>query len=156
MKNTFAMRVLKSHYFFLAIIFMLLYNSGWSQTIPDSFINKMNHAINDSAKAITLLEIGETIEQTTPEKSMTFYKQALLLGQEIKNNRVIFSSYMDVGICYINLNKMDSAIIYLEKAIPVAKLLNDTVRVARVLANIGNVYLHLKNRVKAIEYYLQA
>lgn len=135
---------------------MLWYNNASSQAVPDSFVNKLNHAANDSAKGIILLEIGESIEQVTPEKSMPFYKQALSLGQQIKNNRVILSSYIDVGVCYINLNKMDSAIFYLEKAIPVARTLNDTVRVARVFANIGNVYLHLKNRVKAIEYYLQS
>jgi signal transduction histidine kinase len=51
---------------------------------------------------------------------------------------------------------MDSAVITFEQAIPVARQLNDTLRVARITANIGNVYLHKKDRVKAIEYYLQS
>ena len=51
---------------------------------------------------------------------------------------------------------MDSAILAFEKAIPFARALNDTVRVARVLANIGNAYLHKKDRVTAIDYYLQS
>jgi signal transduction histidine kinase len=51
---------------------------------------------------------------------------------------------------------MDSAIATFEQAIPVAKELNDTLRVARITANIGNVYLHKKDRAKAIEYYLQS
>lgn len=159
MKNTiiFYMRDLKSYFFLVAISLIPFLNNGsFAQIIPDSLVNKLNHPINDSAKAITFLEIGEAIEQTTPEKSMDYYKQALLLGQQIKNNRVILSSYNDVGVCYINLNKMDSAIIAFENAIPVARLLNDTNRVARVLANIGNVYLHKKDRVTAIDYYLQS
>ena len=127
-----------------------------AQNIPDSFMQKLSSAINDSAKGITLLEIGESMEQASPEKSMGFYYQALALGKRIKNNRLIFSSYMDVGICFINLNKMDSAILFLKQAIPVAKLLKDTVRVARVLANIGNVYLHKKDRITAIDYYFQS
>lgn len=131
-------------------------NSLQAQNIPDSLLHKLIRATNDSAKAITLLEIGESIEQTTPEKSMDYYRQALLLGQQIKNNRVILSSYHDIGICYINLNKMDSAVIAFEKAIPVARLLKDTVREARILANIGNAYLHKKDRVTAIEYYIKS
>ena len=127
-----------------------------AQSIPDSLLQKLATSSNDSAKGIILLEIGESIEQTTPEKSMDYYRQALALGQRIKNNRVILSSYTDLGICYINLNKMDSAIITFEKGIPFARLLKDTVREARTLANIGNAYLHKKDRVTAIEYYLKA
>ncbi len=151
------MQVLQSYFSPVAIVLMLsLYGSGFAQTIPDSLVNKLNQTTNDSVKAITLLEMGEAIEETTPGNSMDLYRQALLLSKQIKNNRLVLFSYMDIGVCYINLNKMDSAVIALEQAIPVARLLNDTVRVARVLANIGNVYLHKKDRVKAIEYYLQS
>ena len=150
------MQALLSYLFQRAIALLLFYNSVFAQTIPDSLVNKLNQATNDSAKAITLLEIGEFIEVTTPEISMDYYRQALLTGQQIKNNRVILSSYHDIGVCYINLNKMDSAIITFEKAIPFARLLNDTVRVARIWANMGNVYLHQKDRVRAIDYYLQS
>ncbi len=151
------MQGLKSYFSTVATSLILFLNNGsFAQTIPDSLVNKLKNPINDSAKAITLLEIGEAIEQTTPEKSMDYYRQALSLGQRIKNNRVILSSYHDIGICYININKMDSAIIAFEKAIPFARLLNDTVREARVLANIGNAYLHKKDRVTAIDYYLKS
>ena len=92
-----------------------------AQEIPDSLLHKLASISNDSAKAITLLEIGESIEISTPEKSMDYYRQALQTGQRIKNNRVILSSYHDIGVCYINLNKMDSAIMAFEKAIPFAR-----------------------------------
>lgn len=128
----------------------------YSQEVPDSLLRKLAAASNDSTKGITLLEIGESIEQTMPEKSIEYYRQALALGQRIKNNRVILSSYTDLGICYINLNKMDSAIMTFEKGIPFARLLRDTIREARTLANIGNAYLHKKDRITAFEYYLQA
>ncbi|HWR32411.1 MAG TPA: sensor histidine kinase [Chitinophagaceae bacterium] len=127
-----------------------------AQNIPDSLLEKLATVSNDSTKAITLLEIGESIEQTIPEKSMDYYRQALLLGKQIKNNRVIMSSYTDLGICYINLNKMDSAIMAFEKGIPFARVLKDTIGEARTLANIGNAHLHKKDRATAIEYYLKA
>jgi two-component system NarL family sensor kinase len=150
------MKILSLYFFTGMIMLLFLSNSSLGQTIPDSLINKLNHPLNDSAKAITLLEIGESLEQTAPEKSMGYYRQALTLGQQIKNNRVILSSYIDIGICLINLQKMDSAISSFEKGIPYAWLLKDTVRVARLLGNIGNTYLHKKDRLKAIDYYLQA
>ncbi|MBL0154390.1 MAG: sensor histidine kinase [Chitinophagaceae bacterium] len=117
---------------------------------------KLATVSNDSAKAIMLLEAGEAIEETTPEQSMVYYQAALELGKQIKNDRVILSSFHDAGVCYINLNKLDSAVIAFEQAILFAKILNDTLRVARILANIGNVYLHKKDRATAIDYYLQS
>ena len=150
------MKYLKLYFLLGTVTLLLFVNCISAQIIPDSLVSKLNHVTNDSTKGITLLEIGESIEAIAPAKSMGYYNQALMLGKQIKNNRLIFSSYMDIGVCYINLNKMDSAIIFLKLAIPVAKLMNDTNRVARVLANIGNVYLHLKDRVTAIDYYLQS
>lgn len=145
--------------YFIAAGWLLQWFSGNSlqaQTIPDSLLKKLATVSNDSAKGIILLEIGESIEQVTPEKSMDYYRQALAVGYRIKNDRVILSSYTDLGICYMNLNKMDSAIITLEKGIPIARLLKDTVREARTMANIGNAYLHKKDRATAIAYYLKS
>ncbi|MEP7256455.1 MAG: sensor histidine kinase [Ferruginibacter sp.] len=153
----FTMLFLKSYFIPVAIILMLhLCSSAFAQTIPDSLINKLNLASNDSLKARTLLDIGETIEETQTEKSFTYYQQALVLSKKIRNNHLILSSLNDIGVCFIELNKMDSAVITFEQAILVARQLNDTLRVARIMANIGNVYLHKNDRAKAIEYYLQS
>jgi signal transduction histidine kinase len=127
-----------------------------AQDIPDSLQHKLSMASNDSAKARVLLDIGEAIEATATEKSFDYYQQALALSRKIKNNRLILSSLNNTGVCYIELNKLDSATATFRLAIPVARELNDTLRVARITANIGNVYLHKKDRVNAIEYYLQA
>ena len=141
-----------------AILLMLFFccSNIHAQEIPDSLQHKLRTASNDSVKARTLLDIGEAIEATATEKSFDYYQQALALSRKIKNNRLILSSLNNIGVCYIELNKMDSAVATFEQAIPVARELNDTLRVARITANIGNVYLHKKDRVNAIEYYLQS
>lgn len=127
----------------------------YAQTIPDSLLNKLGHATNDSIKARTLLDIGEAIEVTSPEKSLEYYQQALEVSKENKNNRLMLSSMVDVGISYIESNELDKALSSFTDAMPVAKEINDTGKIAAVTGNIGNVYLHKKNPVKAIEYYLQ-
>jgi len=151
------MRALQLYFpFFIIILPLFLYSSCPAQTIPDSLLTKLNRAVNDSVKARALLDIGEAIEATSPQRSFDYYQQALLLSRKIKNNHLILSSLNDMGVSRIENNKLDSAIIMFEQAIAVARLLNDTLRVARVTTNIGNVYLHKKDRLKAIEYYLQA
>ncbi|MBZ5857702.1 tetratricopeptide repeat-containing sensor histidine kinase [Flavihumibacter profundi] len=127
-----------------------------SQNIPDSLLNKLNTAPNDSVKARTLLDIGETIEATYTDKSLGYYYEALILSKKIKNNSLLISSWNDVGVCYIELNKMDSALTAFEQAIIYTRLEKNPLREAKVLVNMGNVYLHKKDRVKAIEYYLQS
>ena len=150
------MLFLRSYLLFIAWLLLTTNHQLRAQSAPDSLLHKLASVSNDSTKAITLLEIGESIEVSNPLKSMEYYRQALLIGKRINNNRVILSSYHDIGVCYINLNKMDSAITTFEKAIPFAWRLKDTLRVARLLANIGNAYLHKKDRVTAIDYYVQS
>src|SRR5687767_6686244 len=78
-----------------------------AQDVPDSLLQKLNQAADDSVKARTLLDIGEAIEATATEKSFDYYQQALALSKQIKNNKLILSSLNDIGVCYIELNKMD-------------------------------------------------
>ncbi len=130
--------------------------SVYSQSIPDSLQYKLNHAANDSIKARTILDIGEAIEAEMPDKSLVYYQQALALSKQIKNNRLILSSTVDVGIAYIETNDMDKALSAFFEAIHIAKQVNDTGKIAGVLGNIGNVYLHKKDPEHAIQYYLQA
>jgi two-component system, NarL family, sensor kinase len=143
-------------FFFLFLVTMIMSDYLYAQTIADSLLYKLNNAPNDSVKARTLLDIGEAIEATLTEKSFDYYQQSLALSKKIKNNHLILSSLNDVGVCYIELNKLDSALSTFGLAVSVAKEMNDTARVARVLTNIGNVYLHKNDHIKAIEYYFQA
>src|SRR5258708_39472834 len=116
------MKSLKSYYFPVVMMLMLfLCNISFGQTVPDSLLRKLDQATNDSIKARTILDIGEAIEATATEKSIGYYQQALVLSKKINNNHLILSSFNDIGICYIELNKMDSAIISFELAIPFAK-----------------------------------
>ncbi|MEP7230896.1 MAG: sensor histidine kinase [Ginsengibacter sp.] len=119
-------------------------------------MHKLNSTQNDSIKARTMLDIGEAIEAASPEKSLAYYQQALGLSKQIKNNRLILSSIVDVGIAYIESNDMDKALAIFLEAIPIAKKVNDTGKTAGVLGDIGNVYLHKNDPVHATNYYLQA
>ncbi|MEO6252231.1 MAG: sensor histidine kinase [Ferruginibacter sp.] len=143
-------------YFFPFLITLFVCTDTGAQNVPDSVLQKLKNTTNDSVKVLMLLEIGESIEATAPEKSFNYYQQALMLSKKINNTRCLLSSLHDIGICYIELNKLDSAIFTFEQAIPFARQLKDTLRVARLLGNIGNVYLHKKNPAIAIDYYFQS
>jgi two-component system, NarL family, sensor kinase len=144
-----------SFYWWILIAIFSCLNSR-AQNIPDSLIQRLNTAPNDSVKARTLLDIGETIEAEYTEKSLNYYYQALALSEKIRNNILRISSWNDVGVCYIELNKMDSAIWAFEKSLVITRLMHESTREAKVLVNIGNVYMHKKDRIQALEYYLKS
>ena len=137
-------------------VLLFLHNSSHAQTVPDSLVNKLKLATNDSVKAMTLLAIGESVEPTVPEKSLDYYRQALQVSERANHKHTIFLTFINIGNCYIELNKMDSAALGFENAVAIARLMKDSVRVGRAVANLGNVYLHKNDRAKAMEYYLQA
>ncbi|MBA4166351.1 MAG: tetratricopeptide repeat protein [Chitinophagaceae bacterium] len=140
------------------ILSVLLYitNTLGAQNIPDSMVYKLNHAPDDSVRARTLLDIGESIEATQTEKSFNYYQRSLAIARKLNNSILLLSSLNDVGVCYIELNKMDSALLTFGSAIPIAKKIRDTLRIAKIFANMGNAWLHKQDRVKAIDYYLQS
>ncbi len=140
----------------LVIVLLFLFNSSFAQTVPDSLLNKLKLVTNDSIKAITLLQMGESVEATAPEKSLAYYRQALQISERATHKHTIFLTFINIGNCYIELNKMDSAAMGFENAVAIARQMKDSVRVGRAVANLGNVYLHKNDRAKAMEYYLQA
>src|SRR6185369_9687413 len=151
------MRKFPSIHILLLMIFIALQLPGFSQAEPpDSLIQKLQKAINDSVRVRTMLDIGEAIEEETPKLSFSYYTQALDLAKKINHNRLMLSSMVDIGISQIENNELDSALATFDKCLPLAWKINDTGKIAAVLGNIGNVYLHRNDRVNAIENYLKA
>ncbi len=158
MKNTFPdMHVSPLLFWKLALFATLCFcENAIAQTVPDSLNKQLKLTSNDSVKARILLQMGESIEISAPEKSMEFYNRALLLAKKATNNECVFLAFINIGNCYIELNRMDSAVAGFESAIQASRLLKDSVKVGRAFGNLGNVYLHKNDRAKAMECYLYA
>ncbi len=151
------MQTLLKYFTAVTIIFKLvLISNVYAQPLPDSLQRQLKLAANDSIKASIFLQAGEVIEIETPGKSIAYYQQALVLGKNAKCNECIFLTYINIGNCYIELNKMDSAAIGFENAVAIGRVLKDSFKEGRGIANLGNVYLHKNDRAKAMDYYLQA
>src|ERR1700712_4003581 len=109
------------HPIYISILMLVFFHENMrAQSVPESLINKLARAENDSVKTFTLLEMGESIEAAAPAKSMGYYVQALQLGRHSQINLNFFLTWIDIGNCYIELNKMDSAIAGFDSAIAAA------------------------------------
>lgn len=90
------------------------------------------------------------------ESASGHYQAALELAEELGDFREQASSYIDyAGVC-INLNQLDEANEWLEKASRRLKSVPDMRLQARLLCREGYLYLHYSDFSKAIESFLQA
>ncbi len=150
------MRMCLKPHMIVTMMAVLTMNTGFSQDPPDSLLKKLNTATNDSVRARTILDIGESIESRSTEKSLIYYQQALQLAQKIRSKRLILSSLVNLGIGHMEGNHLDTAVAYFNLAMPVAVALRDTNRIAVVYSNLGNAYRYKKDRIQALENFQRA
>src|ERR1700759_3429421 len=131
------------------IIFMLIaitaISDAFSQNPPDSLLNKLTTAANDSIRVRAILAIGESIESRSTENSLIYYREALEISQRNQKKKLIVSSLVNVGIGNMESNHLDTAIAYFYLAMTVAESLRDTNRIAVVYSNLGNAYRYKKD-----------
>ena len=90
------------------------------------------------------------------ENAARFCEKAIeLVGErgDVQQQAAVYIDY--TGIC-INLNKMEVASDYLEKANKLLKVFPEQKLQARILCREGYIYLHYSNYSKAIEAFLEA
>jgi two-component system NarL family sensor kinase len=128
----------------------------FGQSPPDSLLKKLNTAPNDSVRVRTMLDIGETIESTSTENSLVYYRQAFELAQKIQNKRLVLSALGDLGIGNMESNHLDTAVLFFNQGLTLARNLHDSNRMAVMYSNLGNAYRYKKDRILALEYYQRA
>jgi two-component system, NarL family, sensor kinase len=146
---------MNGHIIFTAMAMVIAY-TVFAQSVPDSLLKKLNAATNDSVRARTILDIGETIESRSTEQSLIYYRQALELAEKIQNRRLILSALGDMGIGNMESNHLDTAVSYFDRGLEFARGLADTNRMAVMYSNLGNAYRYKKDRIKALENFQQA
>jgi two-component system, NarL family, sensor kinase len=145
-----------SRYIIFKVIAIATVNTVFSQNPPDSLLQKLNTATNDSIRVRAILDIGESIESRSTENSLVYYRQALEISERIQNKRLILSSLVNLGIGNMESNHLDTAVAYFNLAMAVAASLRDTNRIAVVYSNLGNAYRYKKDRIRALENYQHA
>jgi len=79
---------------------------------------------------------------------------------EIKLNKVDSSGITEalhhLGLSYDHWGKYDSAMIYYNKALKIAEIIDEKERVANIENNLGNIYLSWGNYEKALNYYISS
>jgi two-component system LytT family sensor kinase len=90
------------------------------------------------------------------DQSEEYYLQAIELIDERGDVKQQASAYIDYAGTCINLNHLDQATHYLEKASKLLKIFPDQRLMSRLICREGYLNLHYSNYTKAIEFFLEA
>lgn len=137
----------------LFILLLLTCASVAQQLNKDSLIQLLSHSKPDSAKAILLEQIGMQYEGDDPALAKEYYKQSQLLSSRINYPNGILKAI--AGYTYV-LNMQghyDSSLLLNKEALTIARRIKDTLRIAKVLFNVGTSLRLSGNFTEAVKYY---
>jgi len=99
-------------------------------------------------------ELSLRYVETNPVKSQKLADQAIALSQKENNTKLLAVAYHRLGTALYNCNRLDSAKLIKDKAIPLA---SDGDRLlGGILQKTGNIEADLGNYETAIQSYFQA
>lgn len=86
------------------------------------------------------------------ENAFKIYSEALDDAVKGKNEVIKIWPLMNLGVCYLNLNKLDSALKYLQRAYELSISINQW-DIPYMLWNLGSVHSKMGNALLAVSYF---
>ena len=111
---------------------------------------------NYSILAMTRNQMGHTYrDREEYENAFKIYARALADAAKAKNEVVKIWPLMNMGVCYLNMDKLDSSLKYLQRAYELSLQINK-IDLAYILWNLGGVHSKLGNAALSVTYYNMA
>ncbi|HTN47022.1 MAG TPA: tetratricopeptide repeat protein [Flavipsychrobacter sp.] len=116
----------------------------------DSLINVLKFAKEDTNKVHLYWEIGKSIIFQNALAAIPFYKKGLSLAQKLHFYHGIEKCYNGTSLAYSYNAQYDSALVYINLALPFAHKAGITKRIALVYINRADVYANLQHYQAAL------
>ena len=141
---------------------MIYWNLGESEKAIDHYIQSaeiFEEIGNEKGLGNTYNNIGLILfEDKQFEKGLSYHRKALAVRKTIEHTYGIAASY--TNICqyytYSKTKNLDSAMYYINLAIPLKQQLNDRFGLARAYHNAGEIYLERKNTDSSLVNFQKA
>lgn len=140
----------------LVLILLASFATLAQDDVKENFLNKVEQASSDSAKAGALVELAEHIGPTDRKESITIYRKALQLFENIADTASIALTHKQIGNNYYFLDQYINALQYWAEAEAAYRAIGDAKGVANILSNMGAIYFDQSAYTKALELYLKA
>lgn len=143
-------------------IYSVIYYSNTNTTDPINYlrdyITYIEKTDNKDKKSTAYVYLADYYQEgRNAELSRKYYKKALKLCQEIKDDRGIYIVYTNMSMLYSGmLKKPDSSIYFLNKTLPYLEKQGTVEDKNYYLVNMAASYRIKKNYKKSVEYLLEA
>lgn len=141
--------LLKGHYY-RGIAFK---QKGFYSQALNAFYESAKYANNISCNSCIIaanVAIGEVFSDSkNPRSAILYYNQALSLAKHEMDSLFLGSTMLKAGAEYLNLNDLDSALIYLKQSKQIFKNYDNEYGYAYSLGKIGKVYAEKGNLTRA-------
>ena len=145
--------------FLICLMIITSYSQSGNATI-DSLKVKYKRALeggNKSEAALLSDKIGfELWRSNQLENSISYFKEAATLNQDLNNNKSLFGNYTSIGLAYSELKDYNEAIKNYQKALAFAEKLSDKKSIANTKINIAIAYNSTNKTKKAVNYLEEA
>jgi signal transduction histidine kinase len=118
---------------------------GAQDAKTDSLLKELGKAKEDTSKTFLLRNIGATYYNQDPRKAIAYWRQAVDLSYKLNFTKGLAINYINIGLGYSFLSKMDSSIIYTDSAIKYSKIVGEPDRLALAYLNKADAYRNLGN-----------
>ena len=118
---------------------------------------EMRRAANDARQAITLHNIGNCyLNLNDKPKALDFYKQALVLMPELKDDYYTSTTLNDIAVIYRDMGNYVEALNYFNRSLTLRRTIGDTRGVAFSLSHIARVERDRGNVIEARKFSEEA
>jgi len=139
----------------LVIAFLfLIHEPGFSRNIDSLEVILRSNELSAIKRIDILNELSWQYVETNPVKAQKLAAQAIALAQKENNTKLLAVAYHRLGTALYNRNRLDSAKLIMDKAIPLAA--DDDRLLGGILQETGNIEADLGNYETAIQNYFQA
>lgn len=128
---------------------------GQQDPYADSLKAQLAVQKNDSAKVLTLISLGQHVENSNPELAKQYYSEALDMSKRVGYKTGELKYYANYTAVLNLQGKIDSSILLNIKALELAKQYGNDRYAAVSSYNLGNTYSQQGQNEKAIDYMLQ-
>ena len=141
--------------FLFIFLFLSFYNILFSQTKIDSLEIKLLE-VNNQEKIETLNELAKAYCSISPQQTIEYGKQALVLSQKLGYNEGKAISLKNIGIGNYYLSNYDKSLEYYLNSLKIMEEMEDKEGIGTILNNIAIIYWKLNNFEKALKTYNEA
>ncbi|WP_298120390.1 sensor histidine kinase [Flavobacterium sp.] len=141
------------------IIFILFSVLGFSQNAQD-LINKLKNDLNNNPdqkqRATIYSDLTWYYSNISTDSALVYGKKAITESTKLKDSVLLSQVYSDLGIVYFRRADYESSKENYLKGYQIRKLRNDKMGMAKIAANLANIYNKENKKTLALKSYLES